>query len=212
MPSRSPHHLTSPSTPPSGPSLTPRPGPGGGLAEPVCPCDASPRLGLRLGLGLKQAEQKQYPDPALLRPASPVTGVHPEIPRLAAALIRAMERWGVRALAAPQLGIDGRVVVVGLDGGPACLVNPCLEPLSREITVIETCLSRPGVQAVAQRFRRIRVTGWDPARAPLAFDLDGPAALALQHSVDHLDGRVICAGLPALRVPERAESGDPGAA
>lgn len=163
-----------------------------------CPCDASPKLGMRLGLGLRPAERRQYPDPALLRRAAPVTGVHPEMPRLAAALIRAMEDWDVRALAAPQLGIDGRVVVVQLDGGPVCLVNPRLEPLSREITVIETCLSRPGVQAVAQRYRRIRVTGWDPGRAPLAFDLEGPPALALQHAVDHLDGRVICAGLPAL--------------
>ena len=134
----------------------------------------------------------QYPDPALLKRAAPVTGSHPEMPRLAAALIRAMETWKVRALAAPQVGVDGRVVVVALEGGAVCLVNPSLEPLSREISVIETCLNRPGVQAVAQRFRCIRVTGWDPCCAPLAFDLDGPAAFALQHAMDHLDGRLIC--------------------
>ncbi len=163
------------------------------FTPPLCPCDASPRLGLELGLRLRPAERRQYPDPVLLRPASPVTGAHPELPRLAAALVRTMEQWGGRALAAPQLGIDGRVVVVALDGGPVCLVNPQVEPLSREITVIETCLSRPGVEAVARRCRRIRVTGWDPVRAPLAFDVDGPGALALQHAVDHLDGRVICA-------------------
>ena len=122
------------------------------MSETLCPCDASPQLGLRLGLGLKRAEQKEYPDPALLKRAAPVTGSHPEMPRLAAALIRAMEAWGVRALAAPQLGIDGRVVVVALEGGAVCLVNPRVEPLSREISVIETCLNRPGVQAVAQRF------------------------------------------------------------
>lgn len=171
---------------------------GGGRGEPLRPCDASPGLGLRLGLGLEPAVQRHYPDPALLKPAAPVTGVHPEMPRLAAVLIRSMQQWGVHALAAPQLGIDGRVVVVALDDGPVCLVNPCVEPLSREITVMETCLSRPGVQEVAQRYRRVRVTGWDAQRAPLAFDLEGPAALALQHAVDHLDGRVICAGLPSL--------------
>jgi len=184
-------------------------GPGGSPdSEPPCPCDTSPRLGMRLGLGLEPAERRQYPDPVLLKPAAPVAGVHPELPRLATALIRAMEEWGVRALAAPQLGIDGRVVVVQLDGGPVCLVNPHLEPLSREITVIETCLNRPGVQALAQRYRSVRVTGWDPGRAPQSFDLGGPAALALQHAVDHLDGRVICADLPALRGAGSHKSSD----
>ncbi|MEE9403467.1 MAG: peptide deformylase [Algisphaera sp.] len=163
----------------------------------VCPHDATACL------HTQGQSVRQYPDPLLTRRALPVAGVHAEMPHFAALLIRMMQKHGRHALAAPQLGIDGRVVVVELEDEPMCLVNPQLEPLSRRITVIETCVSRPGVQAVARRYRRVRVTGWDHRSTPQRFDLDGPAALALQHAVDHLDGRVICAGLPALRTGDR---------
>ena len=159
----------------------------------VCPYDATDCLGTDHGA------LRQYPDPALLRRAVPVAGVHDEMPRLAEALIRTMQRHASRALAAPQVGVNGRVVVVDLEDGPLCVVNPRVEALSRRITVLETCLNRPGISAVARRYRSVRVTGWDHRGAPVKLELDGPVALAFQHAVDHLDGRVICAGLPALR-------------
>jgi len=102
-------------------------------------------------------------------------------------------------LAAPQIGILSRVLVIDLsrdddeedndDGEPIALVNPRLtwhgDELERQT---EGCLSIPGLEEVVERPREVRVEAMDPDGNPVSIAADKLLARALQHEIDHLDG------------------------
>jgi peptide deformylase len=95
-------------------------------------------------------------------------------------------------LAAPQIGISRRVIVVDVQQEgtkPFALVNPRLVEPSRETEKAEEgCLSIPGVSAAVERPSRIAVEGLDADGRPVRMEADGLLARCLQHEVDHLDG------------------------
>ena len=112
--------------------------------------------------------------------------------------MKAMEGAG---LAAPQIGVDLRVVIFGFNASPrypdappipeTVLVNPVLTPLSDEMEDgWEGCLSVPGLRGVVPRFARIRYTGFDPYGDPIDRTVDGFHARVVQHEVDHLLGKL----------------------
>lgn len=139
-------------------------------------------------------------DPRLAAPAPPVTSAGPELTRaidqLAATLAAARDAHGFgRALAAPQLGLPVRVVVVDLGAGPFALVNPELTWRSPErVELWDDCFSLPDQLVRVRRHRSVSVTYLDaqlrPRRwAQLAPDL----AELIQHELDHLDGVLMTA-------------------
>jgi len=102
-------------------------------------------------------------------------------------------------LAAPQIGVNLRVVIFGVERNPRYpdvepvpyteLVNPVLMPLTDELEDgWEGCLSVPGLRGVVPRFRRLRYRGVDPAGAVIERDVAGFHARVVQHECDHLDG------------------------
>jgi peptide deformylase len=102
-------------------------------------------------------------------------------------------------LAAPQIGVNLRVVIFGVERNPRYpdaepvpyteLINPVLVPLSDELEDgWEGCLSVPGLRGVVPRFRRLRYRGLDPAGATIERDVEGFHARVAQHECDHLDG------------------------
>lgn len=98
-------------------------------------------------------------------------------------------------LAAPQIGVDLRVLVVDAgrgrpeEDGRFALVNPTIvEAAERIERESEGCLSVPGVSEVVARPARVVVEGYDPDGAPLRVEGTGLLGRALQHEVDHLDG------------------------
>lgn len=139
-------------------------------------------------------------DMRLLRRAAPVQAF--ATPALAA-LIRdmrdTMAHLNGAGLAAPQIGVDLRVVIFG--GGPSprypdassvpdtVLINPELRPLSdEEEGGWEGCLSVPGLRGWVPRWTELRYTGFDEYGQPIDRLATGFHARVVQHECDHLDG------------------------
>ena len=103
-------------------------------------------------------------------------------------------------LAAPQIGVDLRVVIFGSDevnprypdASPlpgTVLINPVLEPLSNELEEgWEGCLSVPGLRGVVPRWRNLRYSGFDEHGRHFERVVEGFHARVVQHECDHLDG------------------------
>ena len=139
-------------------------------------------------------------DPRLLRVARPVTAFGtPELQALIADLFDTMRALNGAGLAAPQIGVDLRVVIFGFTASPrypdaeavpeTILVNPVLTPLSDEMEEgWEGCLSVPGLRGVVPRYRSLRYRGFDEGGGPIDRSVSGFHARVVQHECDHLDG------------------------
>jgi peptide deformylase len=139
-------------------------------------------------------------DERLLRVARPVTAfATPELRSLLDDMRDTMEHLDGAGLAAPQIGVDLRVVMFGFDSNPrypqaegvpfTVLVNPVLEPLAaEEEDGWEGCLSLPGLRGVVPRFRRLRYSGCDEHGRSIVREVEGFHARVVQHECDHLDG------------------------
>lgn len=139
-------------------------------------------------------------DPRLLRVAQPVRQFAcAELDALVDDLIDTMHAADGAGLAAPQIGVDLRVVVFG--GSPSVrypeapvvpftvLVNPVLTPLGKDMEEgWEGCLSVPGLRGVVARHARLRYSGFDPQGMVIEREVDGFHARVVQHECDHLDG------------------------
>jgi peptide deformylase len=102
-------------------------------------------------------------------------------------------------LAAPQIGVQLRVVIFGVTANPrypgiepvpdTVLINPLLTPLSDEMEEgWEGCLSVPGMRGWVPRVRRLRYAGFDERGQRFEREVEGFHARVVQHEVDHLDG------------------------
>jgi peptide deformylase len=139
-------------------------------------------------------------DERLLRVARPVTAFGtPEWLSLLADMRETMDHLDGAGLAAPQIGVDLRVVMFGFDSNPrypqaegvpfTVLVNPVLEPLAAdEEDGWEGCLSLPGLRGLVPRFKRLRYSGYDERGRPIVREAEGFHARVVQHECDHLDG------------------------
>ncbi|MEO7252792.1 MAG: peptide deformylase [Casimicrobium sp.] len=142
-------------------------------------------------------------DPRLLRVALPVPDSmfnSDEIDELIVDLLDTMKAANGAGIAAPQIGVDLRLVIFGGTGknprypdAPdipfTVLCNPALEPLSDDIsTGWEGCLSVPGLRGEVPRYERLRYSGLDAAGAGFERVVDGFHARVVQHECDHLDG------------------------
>jgi peptide deformylase len=131
-------------------------------------------------------------DPVLRERAVEIEAVDDDVRRLAEAMMATMyEAEGV-GLAAPQVGVSRRIIVVdprepGIE--PTALVNPRLvaEGPDRE-RAEEGCLSIPGVRDVVERAVAVTVDALDLEGRPVRIEAEGLHARVLQHEIDHLDG------------------------
>ncbi|MFO6419584.1 peptide deformylase [Hylemonella sp. W303a] len=142
-------------------------------------------------------------DPRLLRVAQPVQAFDTdELHLLVSDLLDTMHAAHGAGLAAPQIGVDLRVVIFG-SGQPnprypdapvvprTVLCNPVITPLSdEEQHDWEGCLSVPGLRGVVPRWQRIRYQGFDQYGDPVDRTVDGFHARVVQHECDHLDGKL----------------------
>eukprot|EP00456_Euglypha_rotunda_P026356 TRINITY_DN21254_c0_g2_i1.p1 TRINITY_DN21254_c0_g2~~TRINITY_DN21254_c0_g2_i1.p1 ORF type:complete len:177 (+),score=34.74 TRINITY_DN21254_c0_g2_i1:239-769(+) len=136
----------------------------------------------------------------LLRVSRPVEQFNtPELHDLVADMFDTMHALNGAGLAAPQIGIDLRVVIFGFTSSPrypnaeavpeTILINPLLEPLSDEQEDgWEGCLSVPGLRGVVPRYQRLRYRGFDLEGRVIDRTVDGFHARVVQHECDHLDG------------------------
>jgi peptide deformylase len=91
-------------------------------------------------------------------------------------------------LAAPQIGIPKRVIVVDAGEGLVEFVNPEIVAGDGEESKIEGCLSIPGLNGMVKRKTRVVVKGLNRQGQEFELEATGLLARALQHEVDHLDG------------------------
>lgn len=123
----------------------------------------------------------------------------PELHALVADMFDTMREAGGVGLAAPQVGVDLRVVIFGFESSerypeaPAVpltvLVNPVLEFIGAEMEEgWEGCLSVPGLRGSVPRHLRLRYSGFDPFGARIEREVEGFHARVVQHECDHLDG------------------------
>jgi len=143
-----------------------------------------------------------YPDPRLRTPASPVAAITEEIRRLAADMFETMYHAPGIGLAATQVNVQQRVVVVDVSRDkdqPMCLVNPEILEKDGEEEMEEGCLSVPGVFESVRRAERVRVRYLSLEGKETIIDADGLLAVCIQHEIDHLDGRLFVDYLSTLK-------------
>jgi peptide deformylase len=146
----------------------------------------------------------QPPHPVLKTRASPVEAIDEDVRRLVADMFETMYKAPGIGLAAPQVGVGKRVVVIDVAEGeerrPTTLVNPEILWRSEELaTAEEGCLSLPSQFAEVTRPAAVRVRYRDADWTEHEVEADGLLARCLQHEIDHLDGILFVDHLSALR-------------
>ncbi len=131
-------------------------------------------------------------DRVLRRRADEVEEVDDEVRRLIDDMFETMRHAEGVGLAAPQVGVSRRVIVVDVheEATPAfAMINPRLVESARDTERVEEgCLSMPGLQAVVERPARVTVEGLDRDGSPLTVSGGELLGRCLQHEIDHLDG------------------------
>ncbi|CAM3307093.1 MULTISPECIES: peptide deformylase [Saccharibacillus] len=132
----------------------------------------------------------KQPDEVLRKKAKEVTKITPNVQKLMADMAETMyDAQGV-GLAAPQVGILKRVIVidVGDEHGLIAMINPEIVEREGEQFGAEGCLSIPGLNGDVRRAQTVTVRGLDRDGQSLSVTGSGLLARALQHEIDHLDG------------------------
>ena len=138
-------------------------------------------------------EIKKYPDEVLKKKALPVERVDNALQSLIDDMIETMYAAPGVGLAAPQVGVSKRLIVIDVstreEKSPlVVLVNPQIIEADGFVEFEEGCLSVPEYIAVITRAERTVVKGLDRKGAPVEIEGTGLLARALQHEIDHLDG------------------------
>ncbi len=145
----------------------------------------------------------RYPDPRLHTVAHAVAGVDVRLQQLASDMLETMyEAQGI-GLAATQVNVHERLIVVDVSENrdqPLVLINPELVWVSEQTRVgDEGCLSVPGIYDGVERALAIKVQALDLAGQLQSIDAQGLLAVCIQHEMDHLLGKVFVAYLSPLK-------------
>ena len=140
-----------------------------------------------------------YGDPVLRQVATPVREITAEIKRIIADMTETMWHQVGIGLAAPQVGLPYRILVMDDGtGGAQALINPEIESRSGTIREEEGCLSLPGVFGVIERSKTVTVKAMDAEGKPVSLEVTGLKARIVQHELDHLDGVLFIDRLPPV--------------
>lgn len=147
-----------------------------------------------------------YPDRVLAEEAAPVTNIDGAVAQLADDMAETMYAAPGIGLAATQVGVGQRVIVLdvrreGEEPGKRLLklVNPVIAEREGEVRWEEGCLSVPDFTAEVTRAKRVLVRAWTPEEREIEIDADELLAIALQHEIDHLDGKLFLDRLSRLK-------------
>jgi peptide deformylase len=145
----------------------------------------------------------RYPDPRLHKKAKPVAEVDDRIRQLVRDMAETMYDAPGIGLAATQVDVHRRVVVIDVSEDKDDLqvfINPEIVSRSDDCKIYEEgCLSVPGVYDEVERPDRITVRALDQHGHPFTIDAEGLLAVCIQHEIDHLNGRVFVQYLSRLK-------------
>lgn len=144
----------------------------------------------------------EFPDPRLRTRAEPVDRVTDDLRQLAEDMLETMYAAPGIGLAATQVNVHKRVLVVDVSENrdqPQILINPELIERDGEQVMEEGCLSVPGIYDTVQRAQHIRVRSLGLDGQPFEMEADGLLAVCIQHEIDHLDGKLFVDYLSDLK-------------
>lgn len=142
-------------------------------------------------------------DPVLRSKAKEVVKLNAQVIDLLDNMAETMYKAPGAGLAAPQVGVLQRIIVVDVndENGLIELINPEIIRTSEEQTVLEEgCLSIPGAAYNVIRARQVKVKGLDRKGQAITIEAEGYLARALQHEIDHLDGVLLID--KGIKIPE----------
>jgi len=157
-------------------------------------------------------EMPFYPSPVLRRVAEPIEEFDEGLERIVAAMYQRMQESGGVGLAAPQVGLSKRILVLNEKGDPSqeefnhTLINPKIVARDGERGLYEEgCLSFPEIYAEIERTDRCTVEAQDLSGRPFRVEYSGFVSRIVQHEYDHLEGILLVDRMsPADRLRNKA--------
>ena len=145
-----------------------------------------------------------YPDPILRAKAKEIDNIDDRIIRLSDDMVETMYAAPGIGLAAPQVGVSERLIVVDVrhpegEKELITLVNPEIVAMEGEVIGEEGCLSLPGVKENVARANNVLVRGYDLNGKEVKISAEGLLAIALQHEIDHLTGILLIDRISRLK-------------
>lgn len=145
-----------------------------------------------------------YPAESLKRTATPVQNIDGTIADLVTDLVETMYAAPGLGLAAPQVGAAERVIVIDIDDEDKGkhvikLINPVIVETEGRIVWEEGCLSVVDYTADVTRAKRVLVKGWTTDEQEIAIEAEDLLAVALQHEIDHLEGKLFIDRISKLK-------------
>ena len=144
----------------------------------------------------------KYPDERLHTVAKPVAQIDERIQTLAADMLETMYASHGIGLAATQVDVHERVVVMDLTeehNEPRVFINPVITHKDGETTYEEGCLSVPGIYDTVTRAERVTVEACNEKGEKFTLEADGLLAICIQHELDHRLGKVLVEYLSPLK-------------
>lgn len=135
-----------------------------------------------------------YPDPRLRKISAPVAEFGAPLAEFVQRMMTLMEKGKGVGLAAPQVGVNTRLIVVNPTGKPdgnRVFLNPVIREPHGTVEAEEGCLSLPGVNVQIRRAQTCHLSAQDVEGRPIEMDLEGLLARICQHETDHLNGVLI---------------------
>ena len=145
------------------------------------------------------SEIRIYPDPVLIGKSIPLESIDSKAKNIVEDMTETMYLYKGIGLAAPQIGILLRMIVVNSGHGLIPLVNPEIIESEGDDTGIEGCLSLPEVEVNVTRSSKIIIRGLDLNEKEIEFEASGLLARVFQHEIDHLEGKLIIDKLSKLK-------------
>ncbi len=132
---------------------------------------------------------RQIPDPVLKKVSKKVKNITPTEIKIIENLTETLIHSNGLGLAAPQIGILKRIIVVYLEDKPIPIINPTINELStEEITDSEGCLSYTNMEALVPRKKKVLLKGFDINGKEIEIEGEDIIARLFQHEIDHLNG------------------------
>ncbi|MFA5354561.1 MAG: peptide deformylase [Thermodesulfovibrionales bacterium] len=147
---------------------------------------------------------KKYPEDVLKKKALPVDAIDDSIQQLIDDMIETMYAAPGIGLAAPQVGVSQKVIVIDISSPEEkqpviALINPEILQAEKLSDSEEGCLSIPEYSVTIKRAERVVVKGLDREGKEVVIEAEGLLARALQHEIDHLDGLLIVDRMSSIK-------------
>ena len=133
-----------------------------------------------------------YPDKILRKKNEEVKVINQDIKNLVLDMIETMQKADGVGIAAPQVGVNKKIIIVHWQGDDYVFINPKIIKKSfLKYTDKEGCLSFPGLELMVKRSKKITVKALDYSSKEIEVEASGLFARILQHEIDHIEGNLL---------------------